>query len=339
MNMTRRRSLGLSLTVMSGITLPFRSRGARAAVDGQPRIAVLLPGHIDDGGFMEAGYRGLRRAEQAIGTTIAYKDRVEPKPELLEAALRELADAGPDLVIAHGGQSSQATTKVAADFPDTAFVVVQGDVTGPNLASYEALQEQSAWLGGALAGLLTRTGTVGHISGIRVRPGLKGRGAFHHGLRVTNPQARFLTIFNGSQDDAKLAERTAQALAEAGADIIFTMLNAARTGAIEACRRSGTRQIGNVVDWTILEPEVFVASAVADVSRAVTRAATDFAAGRWQPGRVIRIGLEEPDAVRLAMHPDVPAEARARVDELSRGIVAGEIEVRTDYEGEEFELP
>jgi basic membrane protein A len=123
-------------------------------------------------------------------------------------------------------------------------------------------------------------------------------------------KARFLTIFNGSQDDAKLAERTAQALAKAGADIIFTMLNAARTGAIEACRQSATYQIGNVIDWTTIEAEVFVASAVADVSRAVTRAATDFATGRWQPGQVIRIGLEQPDAVRLAMHPDVPTEAR-----------------------------
>jgi basic membrane protein A and related proteins len=339
MRMTRRNSLalGLSLTATSGITLLARSRAAPAA-GSPPRVAVLLPGRIDDGGFMEAGYQGLKRAERKTGATITYKDRVEPKPELLEAALRELAGSDPDLVAAHGGQNSEAAKRVAADFPNMAFVVVQGDITGPNVASYEVLQEQSAWLGGALAGLLTRTGTVGHISGIRVRPGLKGRGAFYHGLRATNQQARFLTIFNGSQDDVALAERTARALAEADADIIFTMLNAARTGAIEACRQTGTRQIGNVVDWTVVEPKIFVASAVADVSRAMSLAIADFAAGRWQPGRVVRIGLETPDAVRLAMYPDTPVQARGRIDELTRRIVAGEIEVRTDYDGEEFAL-
>jgi basic membrane protein A len=87
-----------------------------------------------------------------------------------------------------------------------------------------------------------------------------------------------------------------------------------------------------------VEPNVFVASAVADVSRAMSRAAADFAAGHWQPGRVVRIGLEKPDAIRLAMHPDIPAEARGRIDELGRRIVAGQIEVRTDYDGEEFKL-
>ena len=55
-------------------------------------------------------------------------------------------------------------------------------MTGPNLASYEVLQEQSAYLGGVLAALTTRTGVVGHMSGIRVRPGLKGRAEAVAGL-------------------------------------------------------------------------------------------------------------------------------------------------------------
>ncbi|WP_347309599.1 BMP family ABC transporter substrate-binding protein [Defluviimonas sp. SAOS-178_SWC] len=144
-----------------------------------------------------------------------------------------LAAAGPDLVIAHGGQNSSAMEEVAPEFPDIKFVVVQGGVTGPNLSSYKVMQEESAWLAGALAGLTTKTGTVGHISGIRVKPGLKGRGGFYNGLMHVKPDARFLTIFAGDQDDNELSHRVAAAEADAGADIIFTMLNAGRTGAIE----------------------------------------------------------------------------------------------------------
>lgn len=50
----------------------------------------------------------------------------------------------------------------------------------------------------------------------------------------------------------------------AGADVIFTMLNSGRDGVTQACREAGARQIGNVIDWTTVDPQVFVASAWGD---------------------------------------------------------------------------
>jgi basic membrane protein A len=300
------------------------------------RVAMLIPGKIDDGGFMEAGYNGLLSIEQELGAEISYVDQVQPEPELLAAALRELAQQNPDLVIAHGGQNSKAAEEVAKEFPNVRFVVVQGNVTGDNLSSYEILQEQSAWLAGAAAGLLTDGNVVGHISGIRVTPGLKGRAAFADGLRTTNPEARFLTTFSGSQDDAELAKQVALAQVNEGADIIFTMLNAARTGAIEANKETGTFQMGNVRDWYEVEPEVFIASALANVSKAGLRAAQDVASGNWQPGTIVKIGLEDPDAVSLALAPTVPAEVIEQINVLAEKIKSGEIGVSIEYDGEEF---
>lgn len=310
---------------------------AFAQDSGKLSIAMLIPGNIKDGGFMEAGYNGLLAIERELGAETTYIDGIKPEPEALAAALRELAQAGPDMVIAHGGQNGEAVKAVAPEFPEVRFTVVQGAATGPNIASYEVLQEESAWLAGAAAGLLTKTGTVGHISGIRVPPGLKGRGAFYHGLMHTNPRAKFLTIFAGDQDDNALSRRVATAQIEAGADIIFTMLNAGRTGAIEAMREAGVHQIGNVRDWYPDHPDVFIASAIADVSIPGLQAARDLAEGKWQAGTVRQIGLENPEAVSLALAPEVPEEVRAQIAELSAAIVKGEIEVKTDYEGAEMQ--
>jgi basic membrane protein A len=307
------------------------------AEDRPLEIAMLIPGRIDDGGFMQAGYNGLLAIRDELGAETRYLDGIPPEPEAMAAALRELAAAGPDMVIAHGGQTAPAVEAVAAEFPDVRFTVVQGALTGPNVASYQVLQEDSAWLAGAAAGLLTETGVVGHISGIRVPPGLKGRGAFYHGLTHTNPDARFLTIFAGDQDDNDLSHRVASAEIDAGADIIFTMLNAGRTGAIEAMREKGVKQIGNVRDWYPDHPDVFVASAIANVSIPSLQAAKDLAAGTWEPGVVRRIGLEDPEAVSLALAPEVPEEVRARITELAEGIASGAIEVSVDYDGPEFE--
>lgn len=322
------------------VTLAFASSVLFAvsaqAQDSDLSIAMLIPGNIDDNGFMEAGYNGLLEIQKEFGADIAYIDQIQPQKPLLEQALRSLADKSPDMVIAHGGQNNEAAQTVAAEYPDIPFVVVQGGVTGPNLSSYEVLQEQSAWLGGAAAGLMTQTGVVGHISGIRVTPGLKGRGGFYNGLMHTRPDAKFLTIFAGDQDDTALAERVAKAEIDQGADIIFTMLNAGRQGATDAMRAAGVRQIGNVIDWTTVDPEVFVASAIADVSIPSVEAVRDLTEGKWQPDTIRHIGLENPAAITLTLSDAVPTDVRAQIERLRDQIVRGEITVSTDYTGPEL---
>ena len=304
-------------------------------------IAGLFAGNINDHGFMQSGYEGLVQAEKALGVGTRYIDGIAPQKELLAAALRQLARAQPPphMVIAHGGQNNAAAQQVAAEFPDIRFVVTQGDVTGANLSSYDVLQEESAWLAGALAGLTTRSGVVGHMSGIRVRPGLKGRAAFADGLKTVNSNARLLTNFSGNQDDNALSRRIALAQIDAGADIIFTMLNAGRGGVTEACRSRGIRQIGNVNDWTLTDPSVFTASAIADVSKAVFMAAQDQVSGQWKPGVIRKLGLADASAVRLAMASDVPASVKQQIASFSDAIISGKIKVPDSYTGPEFTMP
>lgn len=303
------------------------------------KIAALFAGKVDDGGFMQAGYDGLKLAESRLGVAVAFEQGVAPRPEELAAALRKLAGNRPDLVIAHGGQNNAAAKTVAAEFPDVRFVVTQGNVTGSNLASYEVLQEHSAFLAGMLAGLTTRTGVVGHMSGIRVTPGLKGRAAYINGVRHANPTAQVLTNFSGNQDDNALSKKVAAAMIAAKADIIFTMLNAGRTGAIEACRDGDAKQIGNVRDWTLVEPEVFVASAFADAGQALLNATQDLVQGRFAAGQIRQIGLESPEAVRLTLAPSVPADVRSKVEAMAAEIAARRFEVPTEWQGEEFQNP
>lgn len=306
------------------------------AADTPLSVGALFAGKIDDRGFMEAGYRGLERARTELGVQTRYIDNILPQKDMLAAALRDLAGSGANLVVAHGGQNNEAATQVASEFPDVRFVVTQGAVTAANLSSYDVLQEQSAYLGGVLAGLSTRSGVVGHMSGIRVKPGLKGRAAYVAGVLAANPKARVLTNFSGNQDDNALSKRIAEAQIAAGADIIFTMLNAGRNGVSEACRASGAKQIGNVIDWVKADPEVFVASAIADVSIGVFQAVRDLRAGSFKAGEIRKIGLDDTNAVRLSIHPSVPAAVSAKIAEYAEGIRSGRIAVPETYDGPEF---
>ncbi|MGE3989998.1 BMP family protein [Pseudorhodoplanes sp.] len=325
------------LVLAGGLGCSALTRAARA--QAKPKVAALFAGRIDDGGFMESGYRGLVAARDALGVEIGWRDGVKPNRDLLETALRELARSGAALVIAHGGQNNEAARLVAAEFPDIRFVVTQGNVTGANLASYEVLQEESAFLAGALAAMTTKTGVVGHMSGIRVVPGLKGRAAYANGVAHADQKVRLLTNFSGNQDDNPLSKRVASAMIAQGADVIFTMLNAGRSGAIEACREGGAKQIGNVRDWVTVMPDVFIGSAIANSGIALLRAVEDLNAGTLKTGAIEKIGLARPDAVRLTMSEAIGTDLRKKVEDLALAIKDGRVHVSTEWSGAEFPNP
>ncbi len=309
----------------------------------QPRktlsVGALFAGKVNDQGFMQAGWRGLERARMDLGIRTQFIDSVAPQKELLSQSLAHLAQSGVDLVIAHGGQNNEACKDIATQYPRVKFAVTQGAVMGSNLASFEILQEQSAYLAGVLAALSTRTGVVGHMSGIRVRPGLKGRAAFAQGVKATNPQIKLLTNFSGNQDDNALSQRVAHALMDAQADVVFTMLNSGRQGVIDVCRSRGVRQIGNVSDWVELDPEVFIGSAIADVSMAVFEAIKQAHQGEFVAGRIHKVGLQNKEAVRLSMAKDVPIQTQQTVLQVALALQQGAIEISEIYEGPEFANP
>ncbi|MGG3797918.1 BMP family protein [Metabacillus fastidiosus] len=302
------------------------------------RVGMVIPGEIDDKGFMESGYNGLMRIEKELGAEITYIDKIKPELKAMMDALTKLAEENPDMVIMHGGQGSEAAQKVAEKYPDVQFVVTQGNVRGPNLSSYEVLQEESTWLAGAAAGLLTESNTVGHMSGIRVVPGLKGRAAFADGLKYTNPDAEFVTSFIGNQDDNALSKKYAEAQIEKGADIIFTMLNSGRQGVTDALKEHNLKHIGNVKDYVAEQPDVFIASAIADSGAAGFLAAKNLTEGKWKPNVIEKIGLEQKDIVSLSLNSNVPQEVKEKINELSDKIQNKEIEVHIEYDGPELIL-
>ncbi|SLN27874.1 Purine-binding protein precursor [Aquimixticola soesokkakensis] len=300
------------------------------------KIGVIFVGEVLDRGFNASALEGAQALRTHSGLDVEMIDGVPYDTGAMTQALTAAA-ARNDGVIFVGGQGNDVTPPVARATPDCLFGVVQGAVSGPNLASYDVLQEQSAFLAGCLAARVTKSGVVGHLSGHRVAPGLKGRAAFAAGVAHIDPAITLLTGFCGTQDDSAVTGAWVAAQARAGADVVFTMLNAARGGAIEACRAGGILQIGNVLNWCDIAPEVFVGSALARIERAVLRAGLDMLARRL-PAEVQPMGLAQGDAVGLALSTQVPRALADELARLQRDIATNAIAVTSRYDGPEFTL-
>lgn len=301
------------------------------------RIAVALFGPEGRGSFNESGLQGAMRA-RAIGHRVDVHWIAPPDAAGRADELRRLCRQGLDLLVAHGGQGDLPVAAVCNDFPNTAFAITQGSFHAPNTACFEVLQEQSAFLAGVLAGLASTTRVVGHLSGEKVRPGLKGRAAFAHGVRASAPDCRFVTSFCGYQHDPDLAYRTARALNREGADIVFAMIDGGRDGVSRACRETNLRQIGNVLDWVSRDPDVFVASAIADSGYGVLKAIEAFASDRMAMGKKVIFGLESTDSVRLVMCDSMARAHGAVVETWRQKLLKGEAVPSEDYDGPELSV-
>jgi basic membrane protein A len=296
----------------------------------------VFAGRIDDGGFIESGYLGALAAQRRAKLRFDHVQEIGIEAGPLTAAVEAAARAKPDLLLVHGGRSDEAVQAVAPAFPATRFLSTHGRRAGPNYSCFGIKQFESAFLAGALAGLLTRSGVVGHLSGIRIAPGLRSRAAYAHGVRHGNPDARLVTCFCGTQDDNQVAFRAALAEFDQGVDILYTMLNYGRTGSIDACRERRVPQIGNVRDWTTVHPDVFVASALADSGRLVELWVDEILSGQLVSGEVRELGIEDPRAVSLSMAARVPADVRGRIEALTADVREGKIAIEAEYTGPEF---
>jgi basic membrane protein A len=115
-------------------------------------------------------------------------------------------------------------------------------------------------------------------------------------------------------------------------------MDGGRDGVTRTCRDTGVWQIGNVLDWVARDPQVYLASALADSGLCVERAVADHAAGALAVGRVTRYGLEEAAALRLVLGAKVGAEERRTLDDWAGKLASGDVHVANDYAGAEFAL-
>ncbi|WP_197686553.1 BMP family protein [Thermanaeromonas toyohensis] len=131
----------------------------------QLKIALLLPGPINDMGWNASAYEGLKQAEKKYGASVAYVENVAQSD--MEENFRGFALQGYDLIIGHGFQFGDAAKKVASQFPKAKFVVTSSNISQPpNVASVNIDNEMQGFIMGAIAALMSKSKVVGNFNDI-----------------------------------------------------------------------------------------------------------------------------------------------------------------------------
>jgi len=178
----------------------------------------------------------------------------------LERVLRETAEQlKPDAIFGDAFGNEEAVRRVAADYPEIAFVFGSGlGPTDPNTSVFDNWIHEPAYLSGMLAGGLTKTGKIGVVGGYPVPEVNRLINAFTAGAKEVNPEAKVLVTFINSWFDPAAAKEAALAQIDSGADVLF----AERFGVIEAAAENGLFAFGNMSDQNSLAPDYVVSGPV-----------------------------------------------------------------------------
>ena len=204
-------------------------------------------------------HAALNKAMEAGEIDYTYTDDIGYAGDM-ERVLQEVAEKNkPDVIFGDAFGNEEAVRRVAADYPDIAFVFGSGGGPAePNFSVFDNWIHEPAYLSGMLAGGLTKSNVVGVVGGLPVPEVNRIVNAFIAGATTVNPDVDVKTTFINSWFDPAAAKEAALAQIDAGADVLF----AERFGVIEAAAENGLYSFGNMSDQKDLAPESVVSGPV-----------------------------------------------------------------------------
>lgn len=316
------------------------------------RVCVVFNTNLGDKSFSDLVWKGVQKAQSDFGIeTKAIElmgDATKQEPTLMELCESEEWD----LIVAGTFNLKEAIEKVAAEFPEQKFLVydteidfAKGDYS--NCHSVMCKQNEGAFLGGALAALMTTSGAEGFNDSNVI--GFVGGGensaiddflvGYIEGAKYASSDCSVLFSFVGDFKNTAKAKELAIAQYNQNADVVFQVASSAGLGVLDAAKQENKFAIGVDQDQAALMSESdevlashIMTSVVKKLDVIVYNKINDFLNGSIQWGTHENAGLKE-DGMALAdneyLRNIVPEDTLKQVEEIKGKIISGEIEVKS----------
>lgn len=338
----------LLLLIVAGLSLLSACGGADAARDDcNIKVGIVFDiGGKNDRSFNAAAWEGVQRAEKDFG--ICLYDIEPGGPTSIEPAMRAFAERNFDLVIGVGFAQGPILQKVATDYPNIKFAIIDGvifeedgETPKSNVASLVFREHEGSYLVGMIAAAKSRTGVIGFLGGMDIPLIHRFNKGYEEGAKAVNPKIRVVTNYVGVTDHAwnnpGKGKELALAQIEKGADVLFTAAGNSGLGAFDAVEQFGRNAQGEANRFVIgvdsnqngVKPGYVLTSMVKRVDNAVYDVVKEVLETRFAGGFHV-FGLDK-DGVAYAMDdfnkPLIPQEVIDRTEAARAKIIAGEIKV------------
>jgi len=301
-----------------------------------PAIIFDLGGKFDKS-FNEAAFQGAQRWADETGGS--FREIELQNEAQREQALRRFAEAGSNPIVMAGFAFADALGKVAPDYPDTKFAVIDVNwLSMPNVRGMGFNEHEGSYLVGMLAAQASKTGTVGFVGGMDI-PLIRRFGCgFAQGVKAVNADATIIANMTGTtpaawNDPVKGSELTKAQISQ-GADVVFAAAGGTGVGVLQTAADEGILSIGVDSNQNYMHPGKVLTSMLKRVDNAVYEAFSQGDAletGNFQMGVAnggVGYALDEFNASLVS------ADMESAVEAAAAAISAGSLSVH-DYTSDE----
>jgi basic membrane protein A len=312
-----------------------------AATTGPQALKVGLItdlGQLNDHGFNQLAYRGLKQAERELGV----EGRVVQSASAADyvPSMARLARDGYDLIVAVGYAQGDAVATAAKRFPETRFAIVdvsQADLKGgPKNAVGLVFKEQEAgFLAGYAAALAEKRrpgkDVIGAVGGMKEPPVDRFIAGYQAGAKEADPGIEILNGYSQDWDDLAKCKELALTQIGRGAGVVFQVAGGCGLGALDAAKERKVWGVGVDADQSYLGPHVLT-SAQKKVDRAVFLTIKSIQEDEWQGGRDLTFGLAEGGVGVGKFSPNANKADVAQVEKVKADVVSGKIAVPAELQ-------
>ncbi len=186
------------------------------------KIAMIVESTVDDKGWCQSMHDDIVAVQKKYGSSLVeYSYSEKMKPVDAGSAARQYVAKGYDIIIGHGAQYKNLMLEMAEEFPKTTFAFgTSGEIGPKNVFTYMPESEETGYINGVIAGLVTKTNIIGLVGPVDGGDAARYNRGFVLGVRSVNPKAQVQVAYTGSFGDYVKAAELAHTQIKAGADVL-----------------------------------------------------------------------------------------------------------------------
>jgi basic membrane protein A len=307
---------------------------AAYAADVKPAVIYDLGGKFDKS-FNEGVFNGATKFAKETG--VAFRDLEIQNDAQREQVLRKFAKDGFSPIIMPGFAWATALGKIAEEFPNTKFAIIDAVVDKPNVQSMVFKAEESSFLVGVIAAETSKTGKVGFVGGMDIPLISAFECGYAQGVKyASGGKDEVIANMTGTTpaawNDPVKGGELAKSQIDRGADIVYAAAGATGQGVLKAAADAGKFGVGVDSNQNGLFPGHVLTSALKRVDIATYESFKAAKDGSWKGGVEV-FGLKN-DGVGYAVDENnktiLTSEAKAKAEQAKADIISGKIAVH-DY--------
>ncbi len=309
---------------------------AASAADIKPAVVFDMGGKFDKS-FNQGVYDGVEKFKKDTG--ISYREFEVTNEAQREQAIRKMAQRGSDIVLGIGFAQSDAIKKVAAEFPDTKFAIIDGWVQAPNVQAILFKEHEGSFLVGMMAAMASKTGKVGFVGGMDIPLIRRFACGYVQGVKHANGSTKVIQNMTGTtpsawNDPSRGAELT-RGQFDQGVDVVYAAAGGTGVGVYQAAKDAGKLAIGVDSNQNYLHPGTMLTSMLKRVDVAAFDTFMTVKNGTWKPGIKV-MGLAE-NAIDWALDEHnmslVSDGMKSKINQAKADIISGKIKVHNYTDG------